>query len=81
MLLTPRLYEQSKSVGVSPWSYHGSLTLLPQGWTSLPPATDRHVRKMLLVHQAGSVKVGEVVRYGDQAVYNRASSLTALGIL
>ncbi|KAK7530615.1 putative serine esterase-domain-containing protein [Phyllosticta citribraziliensis] len=62
MLLPPRTYRLSQipdrgtTHPVSPF-----LDWTP-AWND-SPAAERSARKMLLVHQAGSVKVGEVVRY------------------
>ncbi|KAK7519582.1 putative serine esterase-domain-containing protein [Phyllosticta citriasiana] len=62
MLLPPRTYSLSQipdrgtTHPVSPF-----LNWTP-AWND-SPAAERSARKMLLVHQAGSVKVGEVVRY------------------
>lgn len=60
MLLTPRTYQLLQSLQEGPQS--GSLGPLPAvGWR-VSPDTVRHRQKMLLVHQVGSVRVGEVVR-------------------
>lgn len=68
MLVTPRLYSQYTR------AQDANLRAAPQTssassggasvvyWSSLPPKVERHVKKMLLLHQSGSVKVGEVVR-------------------
>ncbi|KAK8214477.1 putative serine esterase-domain-containing protein [Phyllosticta capitalensis] len=63
MLLQPRTYRLSQipdrgtTDPVSPF-----LSWTTPAWND-SPAAERSARKMLLVHQAGSVKVGEVVRY------------------
>ncbi len=64
MILTPRVYQQSQTqAGQELWSSIRSP--FDQGlkdWYDLPLSTKRHVQKMLLVHQIGSVRIGEVVR-------------------
>lgn len=54
MLVTPRVYHQLRvqRKGAQP---------LALGWTTAPDTVDEACR-MLLVHQIGSVRVGEVVR-------------------
>ena len=61
ILVTPRLYqfqiadkESRKVFFVFDDSY--------SRWHEPPTDTASHARKMLLIHQAGSVKVGEIVR-------------------
>ncbi|KAF3481004.1 uncharacterized protein GIQ15_06351 [Arthroderma uncinatum] len=64
MLVTPRTYKLSQTpnsgVPLSPENHPTFRTL--RGW-SIPPAEIRRAAEMLLVHQVGSVKVGEVARY------------------
>lgn len=61
MLITPRLYGQLQNIQEGP--NPGSLGPLPAiGWR-VSQNTVNHRQKMLLVHQVGSVRVGEVVRY------------------
>ncbi|EFR05523.1 glycogen synthase kinase mutation revertant [Nannizzia gypsea CBS 118893] len=64
MLVTPRTYSLSQTpsngVSLSPEDHPTFRTL--RGW-SVPPAETRRAAEMLLVHQAGSLKVGEVARY------------------
>ncbi|KAM5463206.1 hypothetical protein MauCBS54593_007616 [Microsporum audouinii] len=64
MLVTPRTYRLSQTpsngVTLSPEDHPTFRTL--RGW-SVPPAETRRAAEMLLVHQAGSLKVGEVARY------------------
>ena len=60
MLITPRTYGQLQRIQEP--SNPGSLNPLPAiGWR-VSPDTLKHRQKMLLVHQVGSVRVGEVVR-------------------
>ena len=60
MLITPRTYGQLQDIHAG--SNSGSLGPLPAiGWR-VSPDTVNHRQKMLLVHQVGSVRVGEVVR-------------------
>ena len=68
MLVTPRLYHQYQSTQTGLWQQLNIGAGFPHesGWSYHPPETVRHVRKMLLVHQTGEVKVGEVVRYDDR---------------
>ncbi|OJD10868.1 hypothetical protein ACJ73_09671, partial [Blastomyces percursus] len=64
MLVTPRLYRlaQNPNNGSrSPSSYHPTFYALT-GW-DVEPADYKRAAEMLLVHQVGSVRVGEVVRY------------------
>lgn len=64
MLVTPRLYRlaQIPDNGLrAPFSYHPSFSTLT-GW-DVEPAEYERAAEMLLVHQVGSVRVGEVVRY------------------
>ncbi|EFE35079.1 uncharacterized protein ARB_06035 [Trichophyton benhamiae CBS 112371] len=64
MLVTPRTYRLSQTpdsgVSLAPEAHPTFRTL--RGW-SVPPAETRRAAEMLLVHQAGSLKVGEVARY------------------
>ncbi|KAK2850580.1 hypothetical protein FQN49_005527 [Arthroderma sp. PD_2] len=64
MLITPRTYQLSQTpnsgVPLSPENHPTFRTL--RGW-SIPPAEIRRAAEMLLIHQVGSVKVGEVARY------------------
>ncbi|KAL2038769.1 hypothetical protein N7G274_008527 [Stereocaulon virgatum] len=61
MLLTSRTYQQlqSSQQRSEPGSFEPSPAI---GW-SVAPDTVKHREKMLLVHQIGSVRVGEIVRY------------------
>ncbi|EZF78944.1 hypothetical protein H105_00079 [Trichophyton soudanense CBS 452.61] len=64
MLVTPRTYRLSQTpdsgVSLAPEAHPTFRTL--RGW-SVPPAETRRAAEMLLVHQAGGLKVGEVARY------------------
>ncbi|PGH22984.1 hypothetical protein AJ80_02899 [Polytolypa hystricis UAMH7299] len=67
MLITPRAYQlsQSPNRGSSPSSGSAALASYPSlttGW-SVEPAEYSRAAKMLLVHQVGTVRVGQVVRY------------------
>ena len=61
MLITPHTYQQLQDLqqGSKPGSFEPSPAI---GWR-VAPDTVRHREKMLLVHQVGSVRVGEVVRW------------------
>ena len=58
MLITPRIYRELQNIQEA--SNHSGLGPLP-GWR-VSPETVAHRQKMLLVHQVGTVRVGEVVR-------------------
>ncbi len=59
MLVTPRTYQQLE---ILEKNHKCECNLLPEiGWVVAPDAV-RSARRMLLVHQVGSVKIGEVVR-------------------
>jgi hypothetical protein len=62
MLVVPRIYQESQSSGKELWSAIREHWDPANSWHDLPKAAAQHVRKMRLVHQTGSVKVGEVVR-------------------
>ena len=65
MLITPRLYRlvQTPDKGAPQSSETLSSTFHTfSGWR-VNLSELRYAREMLLVHQAGSVRVGEVVRY------------------
>ncbi|KAL8725244.1 MAG: hypothetical protein Q9166_007483 [cf. Caloplaca sp. 2 TL-2023] len=62
MLITPRTYQQLQSLekdskAVGDFHYRSAV-----GWQTSPD-TIRSAQRMLLIHQVGSVKIGEVVRY------------------
>ncbi|EER44834.1 lipase/serine esterase [Histoplasma capsulatum H143] len=64
MLVTPRLYRLAQipdNGSRAPFSYHPSFNTLT-GW-DVEPAEYERAAEMLLVHQVGSVRVGEVVRF------------------
>jgi hypothetical protein len=62
MLLSPRLYKLSQTPDKGRRDVSPSQALSIAGWRRR--AQDyHHIVKMLLLHQTGSVKVGEVVRY------------------
>ncbi|PGH17532.1 hypothetical protein AJ79_01132 [Helicocarpus griseus UAMH5409] len=64
MLITPRVYQLSQipnNGSLSPSSYPQSFHTLT-GW-DVEPAEYKRAAEMLLVHQVGSVRVGEVVRF------------------
>ncbi|KAL9127695.1 MAG: hypothetical protein Q9217_003468, partial [Psora testacea] len=62
MLITPRTYQQSQRE-LRKKGERGSFGPVPTvGWRVAPP-TVPYTQKMLLVHQTGSVRIGEVVRY------------------
>jgi hypothetical protein len=61
MLLSPRLYELSQTPDKGRRDASPTKALSVTSWR--PRAQDyHHIVKMLLLHQTGSVKVGEVVR-------------------
>ena len=62
MLVTARLYQQFQITNVESRNapfvfYHSS-----RKWLDTVADPTSRARKMLLIHQAGSVKVGEIVR-------------------
>ena len=60
MLISPHTYQQVRDSQGDQRA--GAFGILPAiGW-NVSPDTVHHRRKMLLVHQVGSVRVGEVVR-------------------
>lgn len=64
MLITPRVYQLAQTPDRGAYEDHTrprfhALT----GWRNNPHVDLRRAAAMLLVHQAGSVRVGEVVRY------------------
>ena len=63
MLLTPRAYHQAQEAGFSLWPSRRAAK--PRSsWHEVSAAARRRLTSsMLLVHQAGAVRVGEVVRY------------------
>jgi len=60
MLVTPRLYQQfqnsDRELRRFDWISRASL------WYEPNPETVRRAQRMLLIHQAGTVRVGEIVR-------------------
>ncbi|KAI9820374.1 MAG: hypothetical protein M1827_005998 [Pycnora praestabilis] len=62
MLITPRTYALSQHPDKGTKETSGLLSVQPHGWY-YSSASHKHIKKMLLVHQTGSVKVGEIVRY------------------
>lgn len=62
MLLTPRSYSLSKIPDAGHAEAHASYFVLSQSRTE-QRREELRARSMLLLHQTGSVKVGEVVRY------------------
>ena len=62
MLVTPRLYQQFKVAEQDAVASAGVININTTSWRIPPPDTIRRVERMLLVHQTGSVRVGEVVR-------------------
>ena len=62
MLLTPRLYQHCQIDNVKSSNVLGLIYDPVAGWNT-PPKALHGARKMLLVHQVGVVKVGEVIRY------------------
>ncbi|KAL1952840.1 hypothetical protein VTO42DRAFT_4112 [Malbranchea cinnamomea] len=64
MLVTPRTYRlsQTPDKGLSLARQHHPVFRSLRGWTVVP-AEHRRAVEMLLIHQVGSVHVGEVVRY------------------
>ncbi|MCJ1431168.1 hypothetical protein MMC27_000519 [Xylographa pallens] len=63
MLVTPRLYRQYQ-ISDEEARYCAPVSgTLRSGWHEPPAETVSLARKMLLIHQIGSVRVGEVVRY------------------
>jgi hypothetical protein len=72
MLFTPRVYQLAsapdrdleKTIAASPY-----IRLSP-GWRS-QRFQQRQAQKMLLVHQTGNLKVGEVVRYIEPLLSGR----------
>ncbi|PLN75317.1 hypothetical protein BDW42DRAFT_180907 [Aspergillus taichungensis] len=75
MLITPRIYSASQipDRGSFPLSRENSSAIHSlTGWTPVSTGTKKATTKtMLLLHQAGSVRVGEVVRY--TLTYNPAT--------
>ena len=63
MLLSPRLYTLSQTPDKGQRDVSPSQALSLTGWRR-PTEDYRKAVIMLLLHQTGSVKVGEVVRYG-----------------
>ncbi|MCJ1379372.1 hypothetical protein MMC17_002473 [Xylographa soralifera] len=64
MLVTPpRLYRQYQISDEEARSFGPVSGTLRSGWHEPPAETVSQARKMLLIHQIGSVRVGEVVRY------------------
>ncbi|KKZ61091.1 hypothetical protein EMCG_04287 [[Emmonsia] crescens] len=64
MLVTPRVYQLAQipnNGSRSPSSYHPTFHTLT-GW-DVEPAEYKRAADMLLVHQIGSVRIGEVVRF------------------
>ena len=62
MLVLPRIYQQAQSQ-LRKEKELGTFGPLKQvNWTVAPELVERS-KKMLLVHQTGSVRVSEVVRY------------------
>ena len=68
MLITPRTFGQLQVLqeDTSPGSFGPARAV---GWR-VSPDTVSHTQKMLLVHQVGSVRVGEVVRYVSSSTTN-----------
>ena len=62
MLVTPRLYKHFTATEKEAVVAAGVLGIHIQSWLIPPVGRLRHAQKMLLVHQIGSVRVGEVVR-------------------
>jgi hypothetical protein len=63
MLVSPRLYRQATEAGRTRWTETINLpNIRDLNPYALDPAALQHAQEMLLLHQAGSVKVGEVVR-------------------
>ncbi|KAJ9649572.1 hypothetical protein H2199_000349 [Coniosporium tulheliwenetii] len=58
MLLTPRTYDLAKTPDQASGKTQPSFLTLTTSWNE-KAAAQRHFRKMLLVHQTGTVKVGE----------------------
>ncbi|MCJ1391422.1 hypothetical protein MMC18_004286 [Xylographa bjoerkii] len=63
MLVTPRLYRQYQIFDEEARSVGSVFRGLQSGWHEPPVDFVRQARNMLLIHQIGSVRVGEVVRY------------------
>ncbi|MCJ1404010.1 hypothetical protein MMC11_007234 [Xylographa trunciseda] len=63
MLVTPRLYRQYQTFDEEVRSVGSAFRRSHSGWHEPPAEIVRRARKMLLIHQIGSVRVGEVVRY------------------
>ena len=62
MLVTPRLYQQFTTAEKEAVIVAGVLVIHIQSWMIPHLEELRHAQEMLLVHQVGSVRVGEVVR-------------------
>ena len=62
MLVTPRLYQQFTAAEKEAVVVADVLDIHVQSWLIPPAEKLRHAQEMLLVHQIGSVRVGEVVR-------------------
>ena len=61
MLLTARTYKQTQAASRKEGNTRTFGPLEPVGWR-LAPEVVRHTKKMLFVHQTGTVRIGEVVR-------------------
>lgn len=60
MLITPRTYKQSQAHRGR--TEAGTFGFVPAAGWSVSPDSVQSALKMLLVHQVGSVRIGEVVR-------------------
>jgi len=60
MLVTPRLYQQFQKSDRELGRLDRIFSNSP--WYEPDPETVRCARRMLLIHQAGTVRVGEIVR-------------------
>ena len=62
MLATPRTYQQLQILELEARKTGDHQVLPATGWRASPTSL-RHAGEMLLAHQVGMVRVGEVVRY------------------
>ncbi|MCJ1472537.1 hypothetical protein MMC13_001186 [Lambiella insularis] len=63
MLVTSRLYRQYQSSDEEARSLDSVLRSTGSGWHDPPAEIISRASRMLLIHQAGNVRIGEVVRY------------------
>lgn len=69
MLITPRIYQQLQILELEARKSGDRQALPATGWRASPTSL-RRAGEMLLVHQVGMVRVGEVVRYAPVEISN-----------